>query len=80
MYGDDVLVSDQLKRSVVLNQCHCTNDQCLILDHQWLNLTNRTATLDMSSQTPSVSGRLTSGKGYPALAHCVRPVIRSYLQ
>ena len=26
------------------------------------------------------SGRLTSGKGYPALAHCVRPVIRSYLQ
>ena len=26
------------------------------------------------------SGRLTSGKGYPALARCVRPVIRSYLQ
>ena len=26
------------------------------------------------------SGRLTSGKGYPALAQCVRPVIRSDLQ
>ena len=26
------------------------------------------------------SGRLTSGKGYPARAHCVRPVIRSDLQ
>ena len=26
------------------------------------------------------SGRLTSGKGYPAWAHCVRPVIRSDLQ
>ena len=37
MYGDHVHVSDQLKRSVVLNLCHCqrTNDQCLMLDHQW---------------------------------------------
>ena len=37
MYIANVHVSDQLKRSVVLNRCHCqcTNDQCLILDHQW---------------------------------------------
>ena len=27
-----------------------------------------------------LSGRLTSGKGYPARAQCVRPVIRSDLQ
>ena len=33
-----------------------------------------------SRQSVSLSGRLTSGKGYPALAYCVRPVIRSYLQ
>ena len=31
MYGDDVHLSDQLKRSVVLNlyHCQCMNDQCL---------------------------------------------------
>ena len=30
--------------------------------------------------TKENSGRLTSGKGYPARAHCVRPVIRPHLQ
>ena len=33
-----------------------------------------------SECSPSFSGRLTSGKGYPARAQCVRPVIRSDLQ